>query len=139
MYVATAMMITIADVAEQSESFSAPVLASCGPLGAAILLRSTLSFLLLPAALLALASRPSSAAGVRGAPRFLTWVTMPILCVPVALAILERLALLPDDSALATRSTRLVVPPAILWLTLFPFDGTTRLWSKNGPTPASRP
>jgi hypothetical protein len=135
MYVATAIVITIADVAEQSESFSAHVLASCGPLSAAILLRSTSSFLLLPAALLvlALASRPSSPAGVRGAPRFLTWVTMPILCVPVALAILERLALLPRDSALATRSAPLVVPPAILWLTLFPFDGTTRLCSKNGP------
>jgi len=134
MYVTTAIMVAIAAVAEQAEWFSAPALASCGLLSAVLLLRSLLlSFMLLPAALLVLvlATSPAPRSAVRGASRFLTWITPPILCVPVALTILQRLALFPDQVGLANPSAWLVVPPIILWLTLSPFDGTTRLWNRE--------
>lgn len=140
MYVTTAIMVAIAAVAEQDEWFPAPALAGCGLLSAVVLLRSVLlSFMLLPAALLVLvlATSPSSPSTVRGASRFLTWITLPILCVPVALTILERFALVPDELVLADLSAWLVVPPIILWLTLFPFDGATRLWSRDSLSLAS--
>lgn len=140
MYITTSIMVALAAVAEQDERFPAPALASCGLLSAVVLLRSVLlSFMLLPAALLVLilATSPSSPSTVRGACRFLTWITLPILCVPVALTILERFALSPDELVLADLSAWLVVPAIILWLTLFPFDGATRLWSRDSLSLAS--
>jgi hypothetical protein len=140
MYAAAATMVAIAAVAEQAESFSAPALATCGLLSAVVLLRSVLlSFMLFPAALLVLvlATSPSPPSAVRGASRLLTWITLPILCVPVALTVLERFALSPDELVLTNWSAWLVVPPIILWLTLFPVDGTTRLWSRDGLSLAS--
>ncbi len=133
-YVATALMIAVAVVAQQAEWFSPPVLASCGLLSAAVVMRSALlSFMLLPAALLVLplSTPPSSGRAVRGAARFLIWVALPILCIPVAITMLQRGALTPDQPGLAELSAWLVVPPVIMWWTLFPFDGTTRLWSRD--------
>jgi hypothetical protein len=140
MYATTAVMLAVAAVAEQAEYFSAPALATCGLLSAVVMLRSVLlSFMLLPASLLVLvlATSPSPPSAARGASRYLTWITLPILCVPVALTVLERFALSQEILVLANRSAWLVVPPIILWLTLFPFDGTTRLWSRDGLSLAS--
>ncbi len=134
LYVATAIIIAVAVVAEQAEWFSPPVLASCGLLSAAVVLRSALlSFMLLPAALLVLplGTLPSSRGAVRGATRFLIWVALPILCIPVAITMLQRGAPTPEQPGLTELSAWLVVPPAIMWWTLFPFDGTTRLWSRD--------
>ena len=135
MYIATAILLTIEATTEQGESFCAPVLASVGLLSAVILLRSLLlSFLLLPAsmAVLVLATPPLAISAIRGAARFLTWVTLPTLFVLAAFMLLERFALFPDELALANLSAWLMVPPVTLWLTLFPFHGTTRLWATDG-------
>ncbi len=134
MYVTTAILLVIWAVAKQAEPFCAPVLASLGLLSAVILLRSLLvSLILLPAALVvpALAASPSASSAVRGASRFLTWITLPIAFVLATFMLLERLTLFPDEFALANTSAWLVVPPIMLWLTLFPFHGTTCLWARD--------
>ncbi len=135
-YVTTAILLAIAATTEQVESFCAPAVASAGLLSAVILLHSLLlSFVLLPMALvvLVLAAYPSPPSAVRGASRFLAWITLPILCLPVAFELLERFALLPDELAWASLAALLVVPPMIIWLTLFPFHGITRLWAEGAP------
>nr|MBC7245795.1 hypothetical protein [Chloroflexota bacterium] len=134
-YGTTMVLLAIAATAEQAESFYAPVLASVGLLSVAILLRSWLSFLLLPAALivLVLATPPAFPTSLRGASRFLAWATLPVpflLAIPI---LLERFALFPDQQLLAYRSAWLVVPPLVLWLTLFPLHGTTPLWASGNP------
>ena len=134
-YAATAVLLAIAAFTEQAESFPAPALAGAGLLSAVILLRSSiLSFTLLPVALLLLVLTASGSfpSAVPGASRFLVWTILPILCVPAVFTLLERFAVLPDQPVLAEWSAWLTIPPAVLWLTLFPFDGATRLWSRDG-------
>jgi len=134
-YAATAVLLAIAAFTKQAESFPAPALVAAGLLSAAILLPSSmLSFMLLPVALLVVvltASGPFPSA-VPGASRFLVWTIVPILCVPAASTLLERFAVLPEQSVLAEWSAWLTIPPVVLWLALFPFDGATRLWSRDG-------
>ncbi len=130
---ATALLIAVAYRTPQVEPFCGPALTSFGLLAAAMLLQpQALSFALLSAALVILtlaatADRPS----VRGASRLLGLATLPIPCVVLCFALLDRLALFPDQPALAELSSVLVIPCVALWLTLFPFQGTTPLWAKR--------
>ena len=133
-YISTAILLLLAATTEQSESLYAPMLASTGLLAAAILLRSLLSWILLPTALLVLvfAASPMNASTVRGASRFLVLITLPILSILATFVLLQRFPLFPDELALAKLAALLVLPPILLWLTLFPFQGTTCLWAKEG-------
>jgi len=135
MYGITVVLLVIAASTEQASSFSAPALASVGLFSAVILLRSWMSFLLVPAALavLALAAYPSVPAAVRGASRYLTWVTLPIPFFLAVSILLDRFALFPDEISLANWGAWLVIPPLVLWLTLFPIHWTTLLWAKGNP------
>jgi hypothetical protein len=106
-YGTAAILLVIASFAGQVEWFCGPALASTGLLSAAVMLRTLpLSLVLLPAA--------------------------QLVMVPFVFILLERFALSSGQSALAQYSAWLTVPPAILWLGLFPSDGATRLWSRDG-------
>jgi hypothetical protein len=135
-YVATAILLAIAATTERAQTVYAPILACAGLFSAVVLLRSQLlALLVLPAALVAFvhATYPAAPSAVRGASRFLAWATLPIpflLTIPI---LLERFALFPDEVAWVNWSAWLMVPAWILWLTLFPTDGTTRLWADDGP------
>jgi hypothetical protein len=132
-YVVTAVLVAISAAAGQVEPFAAPALASCSLLSAAVLARSpTLSFLLFPAAAVSavLTASPPSHSAARGGARWLVCAALPVVCVPAALSLLER-SQAPGAPALPSAAVWLVVPPLVLWLTLFPFDGTMRLWSKE--------
>ncbi|MBC7232774.1 MAG: hypothetical protein H5T68_06005 [Chloroflexi bacterium] len=135
MYGITVVLLVIAASTEQVSSFSAPALASVGLFSAVILLRSWMSFLLVPAALavLALAVYPSVPAAVRAASRYLTCVSLPIPFFLAISILLDRFALFPDEVSLANWGAWLVIPPIVLWLTLFPIHWTTLLWAKGNP------
>lgn len=140
MYGSTAILLVIAATTEGADLFSAPILVSVGLFSAVSLWRSWLSFLLMPAALAfpVLATYPSVSAAIRGASRYLAWVTLPIPFFLAISILLERFALFPDEISLANWSAWLVIPPIVLWLTLFPIHWTTPLWAKGNPplTPA---
>ena len=133
LFLATALLIAIAGRTRQVEPFCGPALASLGLLSAVILLQSQqLSFVLLPAALVVLTlAVPAAPPSVRGASRFLALVTLPIPFMVACFALLDRLALFPDELALVDLGGLLVIPCVALWLTLFPFQGTTRLWAEG--------
>jgi NADH:ubiquinone oxidoreductase subunit 2 (subunit N) len=134
LYLVTAALLAIAAMTEKGDVFCAPALASTGLLSATILLRSPLlSCLLLSAALavLVLAAFPA-ATSLQGASCFLALVTVPIPFMLGCFTLLERFALFPDELALAGLSALLVVPPIVVWLTLFPLHSVTRLWAAKG-------
>ncbi|MGQ9493680.1 MAG: hypothetical protein ACUVR2_07955 [Anaerolineae bacterium] len=134
-YGMTMILLAIAATIEQATSFYAPILASVGLLSAVVLLRSWISFLLLPAALVVpvLATPPALPPTARGASYFLIWATIPVPFILVIFILLERFALFPDEMLLMRWNTWLVVPPFVLWLTLFPLHWTTPLWANSNP------
>ncbi|MGB9879787.1 MAG: hypothetical protein ACPLRM_03400, partial [Anaerolineae bacterium] len=140
MYGSTAVLLVIAATTEQAHSFSAPILASVSLFSAVLLLHSWISFLLLPAALAVpvLAAYPSVPAAVRGASHYLSWVVLPIPFFLAISILSERFALFPDEISLMNWNAWLVIPPIVLWLTLFPIQWTTPLWARGNPplTPA---
>ena len=133
-YAATAVLVVISLVADQAGWFAAPALAHCGLLGAVVLLRALpLSFLLYASALLlcVLSVRPGSPAATRGAARWLLASALPLMAVPLAVTLLESDITLPGQLTAADLGAWLVLLPLWSWWTLFPWDGTTRLWSKE--------
>jgi formate hydrogenlyase subunit 3/multisubunit Na+/H+ antiporter MnhD subunit len=133
-YAATAVLILIALAADQAGWFVAPALAHCGLLGAAVLLRSVpLSFLLYGSALLLcpLTVRPGSPAAAHGAARWLVATALPIMCVPLAVTLLQRDVTLPGQLRAADLGAWLAWLALWAWWTLSPWDGTTRLWHKD--------
>ncbi len=133
LFLATALLIAVSARTREAESFCGPALASLGLLNAVVFLASQpLSFVLLPAALVVLTlAAPAAQPAVRGASRFLALATLPIPLVLVCFALLDRMALFPDDLAPADMAGLLVIACVALWLTLFPFHGTTRLWAQR--------
>ena len=135
MYAVTIILFSAAALSKSEKALYAPVLASAGLLSAVVLVDSLLlSFVLLPIALVVLGlGVPSSASSsTRGALSFLAWVTLPVSFLLAIFPLLERFALRPENAYLAPLSGWLVVPPVILWLTLFPLHWTTRLWAGSG-------
>jgi len=135
MYVVTTILFSVAALSKSEEELYAPMLASAGLLSAVVLVDSLLlSFVLLPLALVVLGlGVPSSArSSTRGALSFLAWVTLPMPFLLAIFPLLEQSALRPQNAYLVQWSAWLVVPPVILWLTLFPLHWTTRLWAGSG-------
>jgi len=135
MYVVTIILFSVAALSKSEEALYAPILASAGLLSAVVLVDSLLlSFVLLPVALVVLGlGVPSSAlSSTRGALSFLAWVTLPVPFLLAIFPLLERFALHPENAYLVQWSAWLVVPPVIMWLTLFPLHWTTRLWAGSG-------
>ena len=135
-YVVTGTLLAIAATTEQADAVHAPLLASLGLLGAAVLLRSWLfSLLLLPAALIlpVMATFPTHPAAPGGAARFLAWVTLPIPFLLPIPWLLDQLVVRPQELAVVTQSAWLVLPAWVLWLNLFPFHGATPGWAEGGP------
>ena len=133
-YAATAVLVLIALVADQTGWFIAPAVAHCGLLGIVVLLRSVpLSFALYSSALLlcVLMVQSGSAAAARGAARWLIAAALPTACVPLAVTLLQRDVTMPGQLTAADLGSWLVWLTLWSWWTLFPWDGTTRLWSKN--------
>jgi len=128
-YAATAVLTLIAWLADQAGWFVPPALAHCGLLTVVVLLRDVpLSALLCGSALLlwALTVRPGSTAAARGAARWLVAVALPMACLPLAVAMLER-----EVALSGPLGAWLAWLPLWSWWTLFPWDGTTRLWGKE--------
>jgi len=133
-YAATALLIVIAFFADQAGGFAPPAVAHCGLLSAVVLLRAApLSFLLYASALLlcALTVRPGSPEAARGAARWLIAAALPVMCVPLAVALQQGDVTLPGQLTAADVGSWLVWLLLLSWWTLFPLDGTTRLWSKD--------
>lgn len=134
LYAATAILLAISGIGRQSNAVAPAMLASLGALSAALLLQSAwLSLILLAAAMLlpALGCFSASTLSVRGATRYLIWVTLPIpflLAIPL---LLERVSLHPQEMVWYSRCAWLLLPAAVFWLNLFPFDAAMTLWAND--------
>jgi len=137
MYAVTVVLFSVAALSKSEDALYAPALVSAGVLSAVVLMDSLwLSFVLLPIALvvLGLGVIPHTRTSTLGASSFLAWATLPTPFLLAIWPLLERLVLRPEELYLVRWSAWLVVPPVILWLTLFPLHWTTRLWAENGRT-----
>jgi len=135
-YGATALLLVAAAITDGAVSVFSSLLAGAGLFSAIVLLQSpSLSLFLLPVAMVlpVLATLPSALAAVRGASNYLTWLSLPIPFLLAAFWLLQRFALFPDETALPNWSAWLTVPPIVLWLTLFPFDGASHTWAEGSP------
>jgi len=132
--VATAVLLAIGGIGRQSETVAPVMLVSLGMLSAALLLQSTwLSLILLAAAMLlpALGSFPASTLSIRGATRYLIWVTLPIPFLLAIPPLLEQVSVHPQEMQWYGRCAWLLLPAVLFWLNLFPFDAAMTLWAND--------
>ena len=130
----TGTLIIIGTLTEQDLSFLTSLFMAAGLLGAAVLLRSVLASLLLlclPPVILARSSGREDPSAVRARASLMAWIGVPVLCIPTAIIVLERLAAQPESSLLATSSAWLVLLPSVVWLNLFPADSVVRPSSRD--------
>ena len=134
LYATTAILLAIGCFGQQNGTVAPAMLASIGVLSAALLLRSTwLSLIVLAAAMLlpAIGSFPASPSSIRGATRYLIWVTLPIPFLLAIPPLLEQVSVHPQEMEWYGRCAWLLVPALLFWLNLFPIDAAMSLWAND--------